>query len=132
LYNVLDVSLINYRLAAYLKDKAREMEISFPGPSYLHGNGILPEVLVIGRYSLEFRSKQCDLPFGNTSDDKYSPAIESWVIANATVSWRYLQIRFKQLVIIGLLQSESGGGVELQKAAVLIKVDYCRDVAFFR
>jgi len=85
LYNDLEVSLINYLLAVYLKDKACEMEISFPVPSYLHGNGILPEVLVIGQYSLEFRSKQCDLSFGNASNDKYSPAIESWMIANAMV-----------------------------------------------
>ena len=85
MYNDLEVSLINYRLAVYLKDKAREMEISFLGPSYLHGNGILPEVLVIGQYSLEFRSKQCDLSFGHASNDKYSPAIESWMIANAMV-----------------------------------------------
>jgi len=85
LYNDLEVSLINYLLAVYLKDKACEMEISFPVPSYLHGNGIIPEVLVIGQYSLEFRSKQCDLSFGNASNDKYSPAIESWMIANAMV-----------------------------------------------
>ena len=85
MYNDLEVSLINYLLAVYLKDKACEMEISFPVPSYLHGNGIIPEVLVIGQYSLEFRSKQCDLSFGNASNDKYSPAIESWMIANAMV-----------------------------------------------